>query len=294
MSICFPVAGCSTWVAGDAHRTTLPDRLATSFQRAWAKRPRLPRPPASNERPWRADLAVLPYAAIEENQITIFNIRNARYRTENDVDVRHYDLSFRLEDIRRVDFVIVPFQESPLLAHTMVSFALANGQHFVVSVEARFEQGENYSLRGGAGSEYELIYVIGDERDLIPLRTEVRQVEVFIFPGRATPDQAQRLLVDMLERANQLAEHPEYYDLISNNCTTNLVDHVNRLTPNRIPRDWRVLLPGRSDRLAFELGLLDISTSFEKARALARVNPYVPLHKNDPDFSRLIRQHLHY
>ncbi len=248
-----------------------------------------PFPPPSNERLWRPDLAVLSQAAFEGNRVTIRNVRNCRYRTEEDYDVRHYDLAFGLEDVRSVDFVVVPFKGAPLLAHTMLSFGLANGRHFVISVEARLEQGEEYSPSGGSMRAFEIMYLVGDERDLIPLRTEVRDVEVFLYQGNAEPDQVQDLLVDMLQRLNKLAKEPEYYDTLTNNCTTNIVDHINRLRPGTIRLDPRVWLPGHSDRLAYGLGLLKATGKFEEVRARAKINLLAHLYLDDPQFSQRIR-----
>jgi hypothetical protein len=186
-------------------------------------------------RVWRPDLAILPFAEFHDNEITIRHVRNCRYRTEEDYDVRHYDLRFSLNDVASVDFIVVPFKETTLLAHTMLSFGLRSGQHFCISVEARLDQGESYSAIGGLRKKFELIYVIADERDVIPLRTNTRDVEVYLFRGNASPEQAQNLLVDMLARSNKLQRDPEFYELITNNCTTNLVAHVNQLRPRQGP-----------------------------------------------------------
>jgi hypothetical protein len=118
----------------------------------------------------------------------------------------------------------------------------------------------------------------------------VRDVEVYLYPGRADPGQIQDLLVDMLARINKLHSQPEYYDTLTNNCTTNLVDHVNKLRPGRIPRDWRVLFPGHSDRLAYELGLLEIQGSFEYARSISQINQLAGAYADDPEFSKRIRR----
>ncbi len=244
----------------------------------------------SAERLWRPDLAIMPFIEFQDEDILIKHVRNCRYRTETDYDVRHYDLHFALDDVRTMDFIIVPFNNNPLLAHTMFSFGLVDGRHFIVSVEARLDQGDSYSPIRGITNKFQLMYVIGDERDLILLRTDVRKVEVLLYPGRATPDRVQDLLVDMLERANKLQRSPEYYDTINNNCTTNLVDHINKLRPGRIPRDLRVLLPGHSDRLAYELGLLDVVEPFAIARQNARITDLAQLYRDSPDFSDKIRR----
>jgi hypothetical protein len=240
-------------------------------------------------RVWRPDLAILPFSEFHGNEITIRHVRNCRYRTEEDYDVRHYDLRFLLTDVVSVDFIVVPFKETTLLAHTMFSFGLRTGEQFCISVEARLDQGESYSAIGGLRKKYELIYVIADERDVIPLRTNTRDVEVFLYRGNANSEQAQNLLVDMLARSNKLQREPEFYDLITNNCTTNLVSHVNQLRPGRVPFDWRVVLPGHSDRLAYELGLIQSAGSFEQTKKMANVTMLARIHAFDPNLSQVIR-----
>jgi hypothetical protein len=172
----------------------------------------------------------------------------------------------------------------------MLSFGLEDGQYFVISVEARMEQGEKYSPTNGSRRKYELMYVVGSERDLIPLRTQVRQVQVYLYRAKASPDQVQDLLVDMLVRVNKIAREPEFYDTLTNNCTTNIVDHVNRLRPGRIPLDPRILLPGSSDKLAYELGLIDTPGSFEEMKVRSNITQVSNLYARDPDYSAKIRQ----
>jgi hypothetical protein len=276
------ICGCSTPLAKGLNENSFIGYLKNGRSELTSESIRL--------KPWRADLMVLPHVEVEGETITIRNVRNCRYRSESDYDVRHYDMRFRLTDVRTIDFIIVPFKETALLAHTMLSFGLADGRHFVVSVEARLEQDQDYSAVAAAGRRFPLTYVVADERDVILLRTLVRDVQVYLYPGRAQPQQIQDLLVDMLARVNQLHRQPEYYDSLTNNCTTNLVDHVNKLRPGRIPRDWRVLLPGHSDRLAYELGLLEIQGPFEYARSNYQVNQLAGLYADDPEFSKRIRK----
>lgn len=264
-------------------KQTIAARLAAAVR--GGKPPRMP----SNNRNWRPDLAVLPIAEFQGDTIKLYHVRDCTYRTEEDYDVRHFDKEFKITDVQRVDFIVVPFQNTPALAHTMLSFGFADGEQIVVSVEGRLEQGEQYSTLGGALDGYELMVVVGTERDLILLRTEVRKVDVYLYPTRVTPAQAQRLFMAMLTRANQLARQPEFYDLLTNNCTTNIVDHINQLKPGAIPSDIRVLLPGHSDRLAYDLGLLAVTGPFDQIRAASRINLSAHLNADAPDFSRRIR-----
>lgn len=240
--------------------------------------------------PWRPDMAVMPYSKIVDQQVQIRHVRNCRYRSEQDYDIDYYDLLFQLSDVQGVDYIVVPFQQAPLLAHTMLSFRLRDDRRFIISVEARLRNDQSYSLLAGLRNQMQLMYVIGDERDLILLRTEVRQADVYIYPAEISPAGARSLLVDMLARANSLASRPEYYHTLNNNCTTNLVWHINRLRPGTIPEgDWRVMLPGLSDSLALQLGLLQIDYSLPEARRSAHVNLRARLYSQDPGFSDRIR-----
>jgi len=244
----------------------------------------------SNNRNWRPDLSLLPVADIRGDRVKLYHIRDCQYRTEEDYDVHYFDREFALSDVRSVDFIVVPFQNLPALAHTMLSFGLASGEHFVVSVEGRLEQGEQYSTLRGAANGYELMVLVGTEHDLITLRTEVRKVDVYLYPIRATPEQAQTLMVSMLTRANQLAREPEFYDLLNNNCTTNIIDPINAMRPGAIPHDLRSVLPGHSDRLAYDLGLLAVNGPFEQVKAGCHINLLAHLYRDDPEFSARIRQ----
>lgn len=247
-------------------------------------------PEPSNDRNWQPNLAVLSEAEFEENQVTVRNIRNTQYISENDYIVQHYDKTFDLNDLESVWFFVVPFQEMPALAHTMLSFGFGNGEFVCVSVEVRLEEGEEYSPFRGAGGNFEIMYVVADERDLVRLRTEHRDADVYLYQAKASPQQAQKLFVDVMNRVNQLKHKPEFYDTLRNNCTTNIVAHVNKLAPGRIPYGLGVLLPGLSDRLAYNLGLLATNEPFDVARARAYVNWRAMQYREAEDFSLKIRE----
>lgn len=243
----------------------------------------------SHQRLWRPDLAILPFAEIDAEQIVLHNVRDCVYRTEEDYDVRHFDLELFTNQVQTVDFIVVPFKEAPAIAHTMLSFGLSTGEYVVFSVEARLEQGENYSALASTSNEYELMWVVGTEKDLIRLRTEVRDVDVYLYPIRATPEQVQDVFLAAVARVNEIAREPEFYDLLTNNCTTNIVDMVNALRPGAIPADLRVVLPGHSDRLAYDLGLLAVQGDFETVKRNSRINAAARIHANSEDFSHAIR-----
>jgi len=243
----------------------------------------------SNHRKWRPDLAVLPFAKVERDRIKLYNLRDCQYRTEDDYDLKHLDSSFNLQDLQTVDFVVVPFKDAPALAHTMLSFGLSTGDQIVVSVEARLEKGEKYTPMAGALKQYELMYILGTERDLIRLRTDVRKVDVFMYRAKANATEVQALFLDIVKRMNALAKYPEFYDTLTNNCTTNLVRHVNSLRPGTIPADLRILFPGYSDQLIGQLGLIESHAEATAMRARAAVLPTDGLRLGAREYSQAIR-----
>lgn len=244
----------------------------------------------SNDRDWAPEQAVLPYVEFLGDKVLVHNIRCAKYHAEDDIEVNYYDKTFDLSEIKNVDFLVCPFASAPGMAHTMLSFGFEGEEYVAVSVEIRKEKGESYDPLKGLLHQYEIMYVVADERDLIQLRTNIWQNEVFLYRTKATPKAARELFVDVAARINKLRLSPEFYDTLTNNCTTNIAQHVNRLYPERVPMDYRVLLSGYSDRMAYELGLLDSEVGFEETRARARVNYLAYLHRNDADFSAQIRR----
>lgn len=244
---------------------------------------------ASNDRDWRPDLAVLPWAEANGNLITVRNIRNTQYANADHYMVNHYDRTFDVRAIEKADYIVCPFNSAAALAHTMISFGLNDGTHICVSAEVRKEKTEDYSAVQGLGRKFELMYVVADEKDLIGSRTKHRDINVYVYPTVATPEQSQALFVDVMERVNQLARKPEFYNTLTNNCTTNIKSHVNRLAGNKIKYDWRVLLPSYSAKYAYDLGLLDNSIPFEDLQSLSLVNDLSNEHLETADYSTRIR-----
>jgi hypothetical protein len=246
----------------------------------------------SNDLDWSPDQAVLPYAEFQGDRVTVHNIRNATYRTVDDYTVRHYDKTFDLSKLTTVDFIVVPFADRPAIAHVMLSFGFEGKDYLVSSVEIRKRRGQSYSALAGFFNQYELMYVLADEHDVLWKCSIGWLQEVYLYRTKATPRQAKELFVDVMRRVNKLTREPEFYNTATNNCTTNVRDHINRLAPDRVPYDYHVLLPGYSDELAYNLGLLDTSLSFEETKARAKINYPIYLYREDPQLSQKVRQGL--
>ncbi len=246
----------------------------------------------SNFRDWSPEFGTLPTAEFDGDRVVVRNVRNSQYVTETDFVLEYETREYELSRLQTVDFFVVPFQGAEFIAHTMLSFGFDDGRYLAVSAEVRTEKGETYSALGGLSRQLELTYVVADERDLVRLRTHHRDADVYLYRTTAPPEKARELFVDVMRRVNQLAEKPEFYDTIRNNCTTNIVEHVNRIAPRRVPFSIGVLLPGYSDRDAYELGLLDRSLPFDQLRARSRINDLSDLYYDHPEFSQRIRRRL--
>ena len=243
----------------------------------------------SNQRDWSPDQQRLATAEFDGDRVLVRNVRNAHYRSTSDYDVHWEDRRYDLSQIDSVWYVVEPFASWRGPAHTFLSFGFRNGDYIAISVEIRKERGESFSPIWGLLRQYELTYIVGDERDLIGLRANHRHDDVHLYPMRATPDAARALFVAMLERANALAAEPEFYNTLTSTCTSNIVDHVNTIAPEPIGFSFKTLLPAYSDDLAYDLGLIDTDLPRDQYRAAYRINELAAEHADSADFSKAIR-----
>jgi hypothetical protein len=246
----------------------------------------------SNQRNWQPDVAVLPYATVSGNDITVHNIRNIDYQTENDYTIHYYDKSFSLSSLSSFDVFMCDWGMG-FIVHTMVSFGFSDGSYLCVSIETRKETGEAYSTLKGFFRQYELIYVVADERDLIRLRTNLRQGEtVYLYRVQDISQTViQQVFLDYIHYINRLVEKPEWYNALTGNCTTEIRGHT-RPYPGRVKRDWRLLANGYLDQLMYEKKLVDTSLPFSELKRKSIINPIALAADQDLDFSKKIRQGL--
>jgi len=247
----------------------------------------------SNDRDWQPDVAVLPYATFDGDRVTIQNIRNFDYRTETDYTPRYYDKSFDLRELETVD-LITSYWMGDAIAHVMMSFGFADRDFVTVSIETRKEKGESYSTVNGFFRQYELIYIVGDDRDLVRLRTNYRKdppEEVYLFRTNAPKENVRRLFLDYFKTINSLRDQPQFYNTLTTNCTTNVVRHT-AVNPGGGHYSWKVLLSGYAPLYAYERGRLDQSLPFEELKQRSHINERAHAAGEDPDFSRRIRESL--
>ena len=245
----------------------------------------------SNDRDWQADVATLPYATVAGDIATMHNIRNFDYRSETDYTPAYYDKRFDVSKLTGVDIIAV-YWMGPAVAHIFVSFEFAGSDHLAVSIETRKEKGEEYSTLKGFFRQYELYYVVADERDVIRLRTNYRKdppEDVYVYRAQGPLENGRRLFLDYVRKINSLKEKAEFYNTLTTNCTTNIWMHT-LVNVGHLPFSWKILASGYVPQYMYEAGRLDNSVPFAELQKRALVNPRAHGADKAQDFSRRIRE----
>jgi hypothetical protein len=247
----------------------------------------------SNQRAWAPDVERLARIDLHGDQMIVHNVRNFDYRSETDFAPAWEDRTYDLSKVQTADYIL-SYWGSKAIAHGIASFEFTDGQHLAISIETRRESHETYSAVQGFFRQYELIYIFADERDVLRLRTNYRKEDVYLYRTRIGPATARKILMSYVERANQLHDHPEFYNALTTNCVTSIIPHAQagQANPRGGAYSWDILLAGYSARHAYRHGNLDTSMPFEQLEARSRINPEAVIANQDPEFSRRIRAGL--
>ena len=246
--------------------------------------------PPSHDRPWRQEVAEMPRVIIDGDRVRITGVRNFDYRSRNDFTVRYEEREIRLSHLTALDFFVSYWSEG-LVGHTFLSFIFDDAPPLSISIETRPEVGEGFSPIASMFKQFELIYVVGDERDLVRVRTNYRNETVYLYRLNASDVDARTLLLVYLDRINELAERPEWYHLLSNSCTINIIRYAN--AAGREGRfDIRHLLNGLIDSYLYHSGRVDTTLPFDELRRRSLINEAAQAADDAPDFSERIRASL--
>jgi Domain of unknown function (DUF4105) len=244
----------------------------------------------SHDRNWRPEVAVMPRAIIDGDRVRITSVRNFDYRSRNDFTVRYEEREVWLSHLTALDFYVSYWSEG-LVGHTFLSFIFDNAPPLSISIETRPEVGEGFSPIASLFKQFELIYVVGDERDLVGVRTNHRKESVYLYRLNSSADDARRLLLIYLARINELADRPEFYHLLSNSCTINIVRYANAAGRTG-GFDIRHFLNGLVDSYLYHSGRVDTTLPFEELRRRSLINEAAQAADGAPDFSQRIRASL--
>jgi len=244
----------------------------------------------SHHRPWRPEVAVMPRAMIDGDRARKTGVRNFDYRSRNDFTVRYEEREVRLSHLTGIDFYVSYFTQGPV-AHTFLSFIFDDAPPLSISIETRPEVGEGFAPVASLFKQFELIYVVGNERDLVGVRTNHRREAVYLYHLNSSAADARRLLLVYLARINELADQPEFYHLLTNSCTINIIRYLN--AAGREGRfDIRHLLNGLIDSYLYHSGRVDTTLPYEELRRRSQINEAAQAADGAPDFSERIRASL--
>src|SRR5262249_17233026 len=234
-------------------------------------------------------------ATINGDRVRITGVRNFEYRSLTDFTARWEEREVQLSHLTSVDFFVSYFFVSHwsggLVGHTFLSFIFDNAQPLSISIETRPEVDESFNPVGSLFKQFELIYVVGEERDLVRVRTNFRKETVYLYRLNASPDDVRRLFMVYLKRINELADRPEFYHLLSNSCTINIIRYANA-AGRRGRFDIRHLLNGLIDSYLYHSGRIDTTLPFDELRRRSRINEAAQAADDAPDFSERIRAAL--
>jgi hypothetical protein len=246
----------------------------------------------SNNGNWQPDVARLAWADINGDEFTFHNVRNCDYRTAIDYTPHWETRTVRLSQITGIDLAI-DYWGSPWIAHPIVSFQFADAAPLCFSIETRKTAGQTYSTIGGLYRQYALIYLVSDERDVIRLRTNYRNEDIYLYHTTVPQNRASERFLEYVRSLNALRAQPRWYNAITTNCTTSI--RSQHPSKERIPWDWRILLNGKGDELLYrDGGLVTGGLPFAELKARSLIDTRARAANDSPDFSKMIREGLPY
>lgn len=247
--------------------------------------------PPTNDRDWQLPVARLPRVTIKGGDIKISNIRNFDYRSETDFTPRYYTKDFRLDEIKSLDYVLSYWDGNKAIAHIIFSFGFKNGDYLAVSVETRLAKKQEQSLLSGIFNQYEIIYILADERDVLRLRSNFRKEQVYLYRVKINDKALQKIFLKIVSQADDLHQNPRFYNTLKQNCLTTLLADLQNALDHQFRFDYRFIMNGYSDELLYDKNvLINGDLLFEELKKRRHINQYV---ENDPDaafdYSRKIR-----
>ena len=248
--------------------------------------------PPSNDRVWDPTVAVQPSVSVNGDLVTIRNIRNFEYRTATDFTPRYYDKTFDLDKLQSVDFMSVTWG-MPSIAHVIVSFGFGGDDFVAFSIEMRNKKDQPSSMVKSFFRQYELIYVVADERDVIRLRTNFRepQEDVELYRLRMPVENARKLFLSYVEKVDSLSKSAEWYNTLEENCTTGVLHRVKSYG-GKARYNWKILLSGYTAEYLYDMSAIDTSMPFAQLRKISYINPKSAAITDLTNYSEKIREGL--
>jgi Domain of unknown function (DUF4105) len=242
----------------------------------------------SNDREWADDVAQITSGTPDGNRVTLKNVRNFDWRSNEDYTQRWETRVYDLDCLSSVD-MIMSYWDGWAIAHMLISFGFDDGQHVAFSVEVRRQKNKTYSEIGGFFKRDGLSIIAADERDVIRVRTNIRGEDDYLYRIRMPVSAMRSLFLGYVEQADNLLDTPRFYNTITVNCTTLVYQMMQRIV-GYLPWSYRLLFTGYLPAYVYRVGGLDQRFTLEELRALGRITDRARQSDRSSTFSEDIRR----
>lgn len=220
---------------------------------------------SSNEN-WQEGNNKLASISCKDEIIDILNVRDTNLESG---EISYLNEKLDLNKLEDIYLYSAPFGKTKLMSHVLLEFTFSDGKNITLSVEAR-RKNPNYSPWKGMFRQYGLIYIWGTHKDSIWVRKEIKKAELYKYKMELSEQDKKDGFMYFVDRTNSLVENAEYYNTITNNCTTNLWDAF-QLMKKWPARSYRVLFSGLVDKHLYKLWYISNEKDFQEVKKEAKV-----------------------